>query len=75
MTSFIYTNPTSKMVVLRCIGPSNFFLEKAIFPSELFSFNAPEGSCLEIWGLESLGPHLEQRVRIGSSDQKIPYAA
>ena len=75
MTNFSYSNPTRKIVVLRCIGPSNFFLERAIFPSELYSFDAPENSNVEIWGLESFGPQLEQRIRITSSEKFVPYAA
>ena len=58
------------MVVLKCIGPDRFFLERAIFPQEVFSSMAPEGSQLEIWGIESYGPNLEQRFRVTASNSK-----
>ncbi|WP_320664626.1 DUF1830 domain-containing protein [Prochlorococcus sp. MIT 1223] len=67
MVDFSYQNITSNMVVLKCIGPDGFFLERVIFPQELFSSMAPEGSQLEIWGIESYGPHLEQRLRVVAS--------
>ena len=63
------------MVILKCIGPNSFFLERAIFPQEVFSSIAPEGSQLEIWGIESYGPNLEQRLRVSSSKKDNPVAA
>ena len=64
MVDFSYKNITQSMVILKCIGPDSFFLERAIFPQEVFSSMAPEGSQLEIWGIESYGPNLEQRLRV-----------
>ena len=64
MVDFSYRNITSGMVVLKCIGPDQFFLERVIFPQEVFSSIAPEGSQLEIWGIESYGPNLEERLRV-----------
>ena len=75
MVDFSYRNITSSMVILKCIGPDSFFLERAIFPHEVFSSLAPEGSQLEIWGIESYGPNLEQRLRVSSSKTENPYAA
>ena len=66
MVDFSYRNVTSNIVVLKCIGPDRFFLERAIFPKEVFSSIAPEGSKLEIWGIESYGPRLEQRLRVSA---------
>ena len=63
------------MVVLKCIGPDRFFLERAIFPQEVFSSMAPEGSQLEIWGIESYGPNLEQRLRISAAKTEGSVAA
>ena len=51
------------------------FLERAIFPQEVFSSVAPEGSQLEIWGIESYGPNLEQRLRVSASMKEDPIAA
>tara|TARA_B100000214_G_scaffold305473_1_gene236405 strand:+ start:164 stop:391 length:228 start_codon:yes stop_codon:yes gene_type:complete len=70
MVDFSYRNITPSMVVLKCIGPDRFFLERAIFPQEVFSSMAPEGSHLEIWGIESYGPNLEQRLRITASNKE-----
>ena len=67
MVDFTYRNISSGMVVLKCIGPDRFFLERVIFPQEVFSSIAPEGSKLEIWGIESYGPKLEQRLRVSGS--------
>ena len=67
MVGFSYRNITSSMVILKCIGPDRFFLERAIFPQEIFSSMAPEGSHLEIWGIKSYGPNLEQRLRVSGS--------
>ena len=75
MVDFSYRNITSSMVILKCIGPGRFFLERAIFPQEVFSSMAPEGSQLEIWGIESYGPNLEQRLRVSASMTEDSVAA
>ena len=75
MVDFSYRNITSSMVILKCIGPDRFFLERAIFPQEVFSSMAPEGSQLEIWGIESYGPNLEQRLRITASNKEDSLVA
>ena len=75
MVDFSYRNMTSNMVILKCIGPDRFFIERAIFPQEIFSSMAPEGSHLEIWGIESYGPNLEQRLRVSASKKEGPVAA
>ncbi len=75
MVDFSYRNITSSMVILKCIGPDGFFLERAIFPQEVFSSMAPEGSQLEIWGIESYGPKLEQRLRVSARETEYPVAA
>ena len=76
MVDFSYRNITSSLVILKCIGPDRFFLERAIFPQEVFSSMAPEGSQLEIWGIESYGPSLEERLRVTApSIAEDPIAA
>ena len=75
MVDFSYRNLTSSMVVLKCIGPNRFFFERAIFPQEVFSSMAPEGSRLEVWGIESYGPNLEQRLRVSASNTENQVAA
>ena len=75
MVDFSYRNITNSMVILKCFGPDRFFLERVIFPQEVFSLMAPEGSHLEIWGIESYGPNLEQRLRISSTNEEDQVAA
>tara|TARA_B100000579_G_C22206872_1_gene565439 strand:+ start:308 stop:481 length:174 start_codon:yes stop_codon:yes gene_type:complete len=55
------------MVILKCLGTERFFLERAIFPQEIFSSMAPEGAQLEIWGIVSYGPTLEKRLRVSAA--------
>ena len=38
MFEFSYKNEGKRMVVLRCIGPSKFFLERVLFPMEIELF-------------------------------------
>ncbi len=75
MVDFSYRNISPNLVILKCIGPDKFFLERAIFPQEVFSSLAPEGSHLEIWGIASYGPHLEQRLRVSASNMENAVAA
>ena len=56
MVEFSYKNEGGRMVVLRCIGPSNFFLERVLFPTDILTFMAPNDSRVEIWGNELYGP-------------------
>jgi len=64
MIEFSYKNKGDRMVVLRCIGPSKFFLERVLFPLEVLTFMAPNESRVEIWGSQLSGPKLEERIRI-----------
>ena len=66
MVEFSYKNQGCRMVVLRCIGSSNFFLERVLFPTDILTFMAPNDSRVEIWGNELYGPKLEERIRISS---------
>ena len=49
--------------------------DRAIFPQEVFSSMAPEGSQLEIWGIESYGPNLEQRLRVTAFNKEDSLVA
>ncbi len=69
MVEFSYKNEGCRMVVLRCIGPSNFFLERVLFPTNILTFMAPKNSRVEIWGNELYGPNLEERLRVSSENQ------
>lgn len=46
------------MVILRCLGAGNFFLERVVFPFELLSFDCPVDSEIEIWTHSMGGPEM-----------------
>ena len=75
MVEFSYKNQGSRMVVLRCIGASNFFLERVLFPTDIISFMAPNDSRVEIWGNELYAPKLEERIRVSSEKQDCKFVA
>lgn len=50
------------MIILRCLGPEEFFLERVVFPFELLSFECPEGSEVEIWTHSLGGPELRETL-------------
>ncbi len=53
-----YRNATDRMVILRCLGPSSFFLERVVFPFELLCFSCPLESEVEIFTHSLGGPEL-----------------
>ena len=53
-----YRNGTDRMVIVRCIGPQEFFLERVVFPFEMLSFQCPPTSEVEIWTHGMGGPEL-----------------
>ena len=75
MVEFSYKNEGCRMVVLRCIGPSNFFLERVLFPTDILTFMAPNDSRVEIWGNELYGPKLEERIRISADNEDSTLVA
>ena len=68
MVEFSYKNEGNRMVVLRCIGPAHFFLERVLFPTDVLTFKAPLDSRVEIWGNELYGPKLEERILINNNE-------
>lgn len=52
------------MVIVRCIGPQEFFLERVVFPFELLSFLAPAESVVQIWTHGLGGPELLETLQI-----------
>jgi hypothetical protein len=68
MVECIYQNDTSRMVIVKCISSSQFYLEKVIMPSEIFLFNAPKEARLEIWRMSISGQMLH--IRADVSDYK-----
>ena len=75
MIEFSYKNEGSRMIVLRCIGPSIFFLERVLFPTDILTFMAPNDSRVEIWGNELYGPKLEERIRVSSGNKDTKLVA
>ena len=75
MVEFSYKNQGCRMVVLRCIGSSNFYLERVLFPTDVLTFMAPNNSKVEIWGNELYGPKLEERIRISSDNEDSTLVA
>ena len=52
------------MVIVRCIGPHEFFLERVVFPFELLSFLAPAESMVQIWTHGLGGPELRESIKV-----------
>jgi hypothetical protein len=50
------------MVILRCLGPDQFFLERVVFPFEQLSFVCPANSEVELWSHCLGGPELVERL-------------
>ncbi|MBW4529464.1 MAG: DUF1830 domain-containing protein [Aphanothece saxicola GSE-SYN-MK-01-06B] len=50
------------MIILRCIGPDQFFLERVVFPFELLTFQCPDRSEVEIWTHGLGGPELIESI-------------
>ena len=57
-----YENNSSKMVILKCIGPDRFYREKVVMPMETFCFEAPPQARLEIWQMSLGGQMLHLRA-------------
>ena len=52
------------MVIVRCIGPDEFFLERVVFPFELLSFLAPPESIVQIWTHSLGGAELRESIEV-----------
>ncbi|NBS13001.1 MAG: DUF1830 domain-containing protein [Gammaproteobacteria bacterium] len=62
MQSFYYRNASSKMVILRCIGPESFFREKVMLPYEDFVWDCPVDSRVDIWSYGLAGAELVDSI-------------
>ena len=67
MILFSYKNEHSRMLIVRCIGEKNFFVEKVILPFEVIAFEAPKDARVEIWGSDLSGVHIEHTLTVGDS--------
>ena len=64
-----YRNETNKMVIVKCIGKLNFYLEKVVMPKEFFWFEAPKEARLEFWKMSPHGKMLD--IRANASDYAL----
>jgi Domain of unknown function (DUF1830) len=67
-----YRNSSDRMVIVRCIGPEEFFLERVVFPFELLSFLAPPESVVEIWTHGLGGPELLESLDVQALQVEAP---
>jgi len=58
-----YRNASDRMVIVRCCGPEQFYLERVVFPFELLSFQCPAQAEVEIWTHGLGGPELLESIR------------
>ena len=59
-----YRNSSDRMVIVRCIGPDEFFLERVVFPFELLSFLAPPDAVVQIWTHGLGGAELRESLNV-----------
>ena len=64
MIECMYNNDTDQMVILKCIGENQFYREKVVMPKELYWFEAPLNSRLEIWQMPPQGQMLQVRADV-----------
>jgi len=71
-----YRNASDRMVIVRCLGPGAFYLERVVFPFEFLSFQCPGGSEVEIWTHGLGGPELMEahRADVLCLEQSAPAA-
>ena len=60
------------MVIVRCLGPEEFFLERVVFPFELLSFLAPADAVVEIWTHGLGGPELLESLDVQTLQVEAP---
>ena len=63
------------MVIMRCVGPNEFFLERVVFPFELLSFECPPTSEVKVWAPWLGGAELLETIRAGGGRFRIPTAS
>jgi len=80
MVGCSYRNTSDRMVILKCCGAHQYFLERVVLPFELLSFQAPEGSLIEVWthgigGAEFVSRHGAEDLRRELEDEAEIRAA
>jgi len=59
-----YRNGLDRMVIMRCFGSEQYYLERVVFPFELLNFSAPADGEVEIWSHGLGGPELVETYPI-----------
>ncbi len=59
-----YRNSQDRMVIVRCFGAQQFYLERVVFPFEILSFSAPTDAEIEIWTHGLGGPELLETLPV-----------
>ena len=57
-----YRNASDRMVILRCCGHRQFYLERVVFPFEMLTFSCPAQARVEIWTHGLGGPELVESL-------------
>ena len=77
-----YRNGSDRMVIVRCVGPDSFYLERVVFPFELLSFSCPAEAKVEIWTYGLGGPELVETSQaaamrilgaVSGESPEVPY--
>jgi hypothetical protein len=67
-----YRNSSDRMVIVRCCGPQDFFLERVVFPFELLTFHCPPASDVQIWRHGTAGGELLESVEAEDLHSRDP---
>ena len=74
MLECLYQNPTDHMVILKCVGINQYYLEKVVMPTESFFFSAPGEARIEIWEMSRSGKLLNQRAEAADFEVQHVHA-
>jgi hypothetical protein len=63
------------MVILRCLGHGQFYLERVVFPFEMLTFSCPSQARVEIWTHGLGGPELVESLTADALVLMVPTPA
>ena len=70
-----YRNASDRMVILRCCGHRQFYLERVVFPFEMLTFSCPAQARVEIWTHGLGGPELVESLTADELVLLVPTPA
>ena len=70
-----YRNASDRMVILRCLGYGQFYLERVVFPFEMLTFSCPSQARVEIWTHGLGGPELVESLTADALVLMVPTPA